>query len=88
MFTVCAFLLITFVYSFTPQQYGENRKPYYFNNPTKSIKPIESNNNLDYEIPKWVYNKVFKHNKPTKKIKENDYFHALNNYIPIKNTDQ
>lgn len=26
----------------------------------------------DYTIPSWVYKKVFKYNKPTKKIKDND----------------
>ena len=37
----------------------------------KVLKPIQPVNNVeqklpDYEIPKWVYKKVFKYNKPNK----------------------
>lgn len=83
MFTICVFLLIAISYSFT-SQYNDNRKLLYVNNPSKSINRIEPNENLDYEIPKWVYKKVFKYNKPTTKIKDNDYYHALRKYIPVE----
>ena len=35
------------------------------------IKNLQ-NNNEDYVIPKWVYKKVFKYNRPTK-FRESDY---------------
>jgi hypothetical protein len=75
MFVFCLFITFAIVNSFTPY-IGDNRKPFYVNNPSKTIKhdPVE---NLDYEIPKWVYKKVFKHNKLKRKFKETDYYHAM-----------
>ena len=39
-------------------------KPHY----VKKLTPMYNKNELlpDYEIPKWVYKKVFKYNKPNK----------------------
>jgi len=78
MFIICVILLISIAYSFTPQ-YNDNRKSLYVNNPSKSIKHIEPNENLDYEIPNWVYKKVFKYNKRTTKFKEKDYTFLFHN---------
>ena len=57
-----------------------------FNNKIKPIKFTynpnvikQNNNDFDYEIPKWVYKNVFKHNKPTKRIKESDYYYLFRN---------
>lgn len=59
---------------------------YGFNNKIKPIKFTynpnvikQNNNDFDYEIPKWVYKNVFKHNKPTKRIKESDYYYLFRN---------
>ena len=35
----------------------------------------------EYEIPSWVYKKVFKYNKPTTYIKEKDYTHLFRTSI-------
>lgn len=55
---------------------------YGFNNKIKPVKfsynpSVIKQNNNDYEIPKWVYKNVFKHNKPTKRIKESDYYYLF-----------
>jgi hypothetical protein len=74
MFIICLFIVFTIANSFKPY-IGDNRKPFYVNNPDKTIK--HDSENLDYEIPKWVYKKVFKHNKLKRKFKERDYYHAI-----------
>jgi hypothetical protein len=52
----------------------------------KQNKYIQKNE-YDYEIPDWVYNKVFRHNKPTK-LKDIDYYHHTRNKIDYNYTNK
>jgi len=79
MFIFCLFVIFTIANSFTPYS-GNSRKPFYINTQDKTIKH-DSVETRDYEIPKWVYKKVFKHNKLKRKFKESDYYHAMRPYI-------
>lgn len=54
---------------------------YNFKN-TRVKKNIVKNTDCDYEIPDWVYKKVFKYNKPYK-LKEADYYHGFLKKIDI-----
>lgn len=45
-------------------------------------KHTDYNYEYDYEIPEWVYKKVFKFNKPYK-LKDSDYFHMSHKKIDI-----
>jgi hypothetical protein len=74
MFVFCLFFIFAIANSFTPY-IGDNRKPGYVNNPGKTV--THDPEKPDYEIPTWVYKKVFKHNKLKRKFKETDYYHAM-----------
>ncbi len=51
------------------------------------MKPNNIKNiDYDYEIPDWVYKKVFKYNKPYK-FKEEDYFYGFRERISVKKID-
>jgi hypothetical protein len=52
----------------------------------KQNKHIQ-NDEYNYEIPDWVYKKVFRHNKPTK-LKDTDYYHHMKNKIDYNNTNK
>lgn len=87
MFVPYIFVLISFAYGFNPQHH----KSYYVNNQNMNdynkinmndYNKINKNDALpEYEIPNWVYKKVFKYNKPTTYIKEKDYTHLFRTSI-------
>lgn len=58
---------------------------YNFKN-TRVKTTIVKNTDYDYEIPDWVYKKVFKYNKPYK-LKESDYFHGLREKTTVNKID-
>lgn len=81
MYALIISLILVSVYGFnTPNHFDPN--PNYINynvfNKNKIIRQ-DTISLPDYEIPKWVYKKVFKYNKPTTKIKETDYYHVFRN---------
>lgn len=79
MFLPYIFVLISFAYGFNPQHH----KSYYVNKQNMNdYNKINKNDALpEYEIPSWVYKKVFKYNKPTTYIKEKDYTHLFRTSI-------
>lgn len=69
-------ILLTIVYSNSYKKPFANKVNHgkYNNKSLKKYHDIKNlqNNDNDYVIPKWVYKKVFKYNRPTK-FRESDY---------------
>ena len=76
MFILYFVLVVTFVASF--QQNPNVRMPIIANTADKITNHgIENQEVVDYEIPDWVYQKVFKYNKRSYIMKKNRYYHAM-----------
>lgn len=75
---ILCFILVS-AYGFNPNRNGNLIKFDYKNKPhnPNNINDKVTVNDVDYEIPNWVYKKVFKFNKPTTKIKEKDYYNLF-----------
>lgn len=76
MFILYFVLVVTFVASF--QQNPNVRMPMIAKTVDKITNHgIENQEVVDYEIPAWVYQKVFKYNKRSYIMKKNRYYHAM-----------
>ena len=73
------FLLKSPIWSSSHLTLNTNEKKTDFDKYGDRVSAAYPNNDFDYEIPKWVYKNVFKHNKPTKRIKESDYYYLFRN---------
>ena len=82
MYALIISLTLVSVYGFTTTPNNFDPKLNYINHNVFNKNKIIRQDTIslpDYEIPKWVYKKVFKYNKPTTKIKETEYYHVFRN---------